>query len=774
MNAVSLRPIAFLLCLLLLASPAFAVLSESSLKIFAVTDDGKGLSADLSLFTEPGTGKVWSSVTPLVGTATQNAERTALELAKKYSNQTSQYDYKFQITSNASIVDGPSAGAATSLLLISALSDRVIPKDVGLTGTISADGSVGAVGGVYEKAMEASRIGIKLFMVPKGEAKQVVKLENGVQSINLVEYAPKNWGMKVVEVSTIDQVRAYAFSDISKIDVNQQIQTTQDDFIPAPIAYSPQAAPLAAITQKYVKESKQLVNDAKTALNTTTLSDHALIDIMLDSMNESERVIERAGTLFDQNFLYSSANFSFLAKVNALLIKDIAQTPSLLNDNSIAFHSRIKDLQSELDGLKPSVDSGLLSENLDWQISAQERLAWARHNVDLLENTQTIIIDDPNSPQDGSGYDAQLSRLRDYEFAVAWKDVSQDLAQDLGKGRRMSADHGPIDAYIERNLIDAENYLTLLDGADVSDIERRFESAQQEQKDGWILAAATDASAAAALGKADVWSRDKSLADLKTELETRVRELDQNLAASEKPFSWTRIYLDHARYFLQGVNFYLDKNENAAAAEMARSGVAIAYLARSSFESASELYVYYDSLDPMLYDFQSPARLVGPGTGAASATPLSTYLLVVAVIAIIISWAIIFLLWQNRNQAQGLGGAVAYTKELSAIDSRLVDLERRLAAGTLSQNEYVRQKSDLLSKKRADEERRQQASRETVETDELRARIRALESEIAMLRRDYKKGLILKTDYVDTAETAADELAKTRTRLKAKRKPFSK
>ncbi|MDO8624664.1 MAG: S16 family serine protease [Candidatus Diapherotrites archaeon] len=777
MSISPVRPLAFLLCLLLLASPALAVLSQSTLKIFAVTDDGKGLSADLTLYTEAGTGKVWSSVNPLVGTSTQNAERMALALAKKYSDKTNQFDYKFQITSNASIVDGPSAGAATSLLLISALTDRVIPKEVGLTGTISSDGSVGAVGGVFEKAQEASRIGIKLFMVPRGEAKQVVKLPNGVQSVNLAEYAPANWGMKVVEISDIDQVISYAYSDISKIDVNQQIKQTQDNFIPRSIAYSPQTAPLATITKKYVDESKRLVNDAKTALNTTTLTDRSLIDIMLDSMNESERVIERAGQLFDQNFLYSSANFSFLAKINALLIKDIAQNPSLLNDTSVAFHSRIKELQSEIEQIKPSIDSGLISENLDWQISAQERLAWAQNNADQLENTQTIVI--PTDIQSGTDYNPQLERLRDYEFAVSWKDVASDLSRDLGQGRKLSTDHKTLDDYIQKNLADTENRLNMLKGEDVSDIQRRFESAQAEQKNGWVLAAATDAVGASYLAQADLWSKDKNLSELKTELETKVKQLDANLSLSPQPFSWARIYLDHARYFLQGVNYYIDKNDNASATDMAKSGVAIAYLAQASFESSVQLYAYYDSLPPTLYDFQ-PAPL--PQTtdtpfanNASPPNPLQNYLLVVAIIAIVISWIIIFMLWwQKRSQTVPLSGNLNYTKELATIDSRLSDLDKKLASGKISQNEYGRQKSDLLSKKHDDEQQARETSRETLETDELRARVRALESEITMIRKDYKKGLILKTDYVETVESTRNQLKKTETQLKAKKKTTTK
>jgi len=58
--------------LLLLSSGAFAVITHDTMKVFAVTEDGQtAMSADLGLTIESGTGRVWSSVEPLIGTSTQ-------------------------------------------------------------------------------------------------------------------------------------------------------------------------------------------------------------------------------------------------------------------------------------------------------------------------------------------------------------------------------------------------------------------------------------------------------------------------------------------------------------------------------------------------------------------------------------------------------------------------------------------------------------------------------------------------------------------------------
>src|SRR3989338_5298038 len=140
-------PALVLLFLLSLAPLALSeqALRSGSMKIFAVTNDGEGLSADLTLELVPGTCKIWTSIHPLVGTTTQSAEKTALEVAKRFSSEWNKYDYKFSIGSSAAMVEGPSAGAAMAFLIIALLQGKKVPADVSITGTISGDGIVGTV-----------------------------------------------------------------------------------------------------------------------------------------------------------------------------------------------------------------------------------------------------------------------------------------------------------------------------------------------------------------------------------------------------------------------------------------------------------------------------------------------------------------------------------------------------------------------------------------------------------------------------------------------------
>ncbi len=68
-------------------------------------------------------------------------------------------------------IGGPSAGFAMALMLVDQLEHgRVLRgRSVASTGTINAQGDVGDVGGVPEKAVAVGRAGIHLFFVPESE-----------------------------------------------------------------------------------------------------------------------------------------------------------------------------------------------------------------------------------------------------------------------------------------------------------------------------------------------------------------------------------------------------------------------------------------------------------------------------------------------------------------------------------------------------------------------------------------------------------------------------
>ena len=69
--------------------------------------------------------------------------------------------------------DGPSAGVAMFLSLVSLLKDKPIRSDVAMTGEISLRGLVLPIGGVKEKTLAALRAGIRCVMLPRRNEKDL-------------------------------------------------------------------------------------------------------------------------------------------------------------------------------------------------------------------------------------------------------------------------------------------------------------------------------------------------------------------------------------------------------------------------------------------------------------------------------------------------------------------------------------------------------------------------------------------------------------------------
>jgi PDZ domain-containing protein len=86
------------------------------------------------------------------------------------------FSYKLPATVSINTADigGPSAGLAMTLTLIDELSSGSLTGHhaIAATGTMDANGNVGAIGGVGEKAVAVKRAGASYFIVPKANVQE--------------------------------------------------------------------------------------------------------------------------------------------------------------------------------------------------------------------------------------------------------------------------------------------------------------------------------------------------------------------------------------------------------------------------------------------------------------------------------------------------------------------------------------------------------------------------------------------------------------------------
>jgi len=85
---------------------------------------------------------------------TQYSIRTAKYVAEDIANiNASDIDLIYSIETNASVIEGQSAGAALTIATIAILENKTLKSDVIITGTINPDGSIGSVGAILAKAI---------------------------------------------------------------------------------------------------------------------------------------------------------------------------------------------------------------------------------------------------------------------------------------------------------------------------------------------------------------------------------------------------------------------------------------------------------------------------------------------------------------------------------------------------------------------------------------------------------------------------------------------
>lgn len=127
------------------------------------------------------------------------------------------YDLPAHVQYNLDGVGGPSAGLMLALGTVDKLSEGTLLADedaggdpyrsyISGTGTIDADGKVGAIGGIKYKILATGRYGARYFLAPKENCDSIVKMQ--AQDPDLFNYyhaGQVSGTMVVVPVSTLDE-----------------------------------------------------------------------------------------------------------------------------------------------------------------------------------------------------------------------------------------------------------------------------------------------------------------------------------------------------------------------------------------------------------------------------------------------------------------------------------------------------------------------------------------------------------------------------------------
>ncbi|KAI9794460.1 MAG: hypothetical protein M1816_005530 [Peltula sp. TS41687] len=158
--------------------------------LVAYSTGGNGSILFIEVANMPGRGRV--QLTGKLGDVLKESVEVALTWVKAHSyqlgltsdpseNLMEKRDIHVHCPSGGIPKDGPSAGLAHTIALISLFSGRTVPPTLAMTGEVSLRGRVIAVGGIKEKLIGALRAGVKKVLLPAHNRKDTKDLPQEVK-----------------------------------------------------------------------------------------------------------------------------------------------------------------------------------------------------------------------------------------------------------------------------------------------------------------------------------------------------------------------------------------------------------------------------------------------------------------------------------------------------------------------------------------------------------------------------------------------------------------
>ena len=147
-------------------------------------------------------------LTGKLGDVMKESAQTALSYIKSKAeeykinpNLFTENDFHIHVPEGAIPKDGPSAGITIATAIYSAVTNKFVHNDVGMTGEVTLRGLVLPIGGLKEKSIAADRSGLKKILIPKENEADIDEIPEEVKT-----------KLEIVLVSEIQEVFDHAIA----------------------------------------------------------------------------------------------------------------------------------------------------------------------------------------------------------------------------------------------------------------------------------------------------------------------------------------------------------------------------------------------------------------------------------------------------------------------------------------------------------------------------------------------------------------------------------
>jgi hypothetical protein len=338
-----------LVLLMLISAVSFAdCAGEATIGVPAVISDSGGI-VPLTVKLIPGNGNVYLTTVPRTGVSLQQSADDAVHYAfASTGRDIGKCDILIIIgeKGSESYVDGPSAGAAMSVVTIAAIENKTPRTDAVLTGTVDTLGNVGPVGGLFEKALGSLRSGKTYFVNPVDR----------VSDRMMLEQLKERYGLVILQVETVDEAAGFMLDGEN---ISDKGLKALERPLPNVTAYSPRGLDrFAEITRNMIT----IENRSVAALPEATSDDRNIKDYF-------NAEIARQFFVMDKGYLFTAANDAFLNYIDA---------GTIANVKTLDVDGKKAEVETCLDGLGKSAKT---SGNFEYLVGADLRKSWAMNKI---------------------------------------------------------------------------------------------------------------------------------------------------------------------------------------------------------------------------------------------------------------------------------------------------------------------------------------------------------------------------------------------------------
>jgi predicted S18 family serine protease len=168
----------------------------------------------ISVSISTGNGSVSVTGPKFVNASTVGSAINASRYASLYlGKNSSAYNFNYVIDDPNDNVSGPSAGAAMTVITISALTGTPVRSGFTMTGTILPSGSIGQIGGVYDKSGAAAANDMSFILVPSAQSDASEEM--------LYQLVQDTFHIPLIQVSNVSQALQYALYNKTPIETTQ-------------------------------------------------------------------------------------------------------------------------------------------------------------------------------------------------------------------------------------------------------------------------------------------------------------------------------------------------------------------------------------------------------------------------------------------------------------------------------------------------------------------------------------------------------------------------